>query len=127
MSIFSLCGVMFVCICAVVLIKENGYNFYALILSSFAVVMAALLSFGKIGQAFEKLNTYISHSGIAIYTDTVLKAFGVAFVCDVSSDMLAELGSEKMGKWIECAGKAEMLLLSIPLVSEILDKAVSLL
>ena len=127
MSLFTLCGVLFVCVCAFVLIKENGYTYYALVLSCVGIIIAAVAAASSIGQAFTDIISYVSIGGINTYAEVILKAFGIAFVCETASDTLSELGSDRIGKWVEFAGKAEILTLSLPLLKQLLDKAVSML
>lgn len=127
MSLFTLCGVLFVCVCALVLIKENGYTHYALALSCIGLIIGAVVTASSIGQAFSAITSYVSIGGVNTNVEVILKAFGIAFVCETASDTLSELGSERIGKWVELAGKAEILALSLPLLKQLLDRAVSML
>ncbi len=127
MSLFSLCGIVFICSSAVLIIKENGYQQYAMIFSAVTLVIIAVYYFTDFGQAFKKLYSFINVSTTYIYYEPVIKSFGISFVCEICSDTVSELGSEKMGKWIEYAGKGEMLLISVPLISDVLEKAFLLL
>ncbi|MEE1356326.1 MAG: SpoIIIAC/SpoIIIAD family protein [Clostridia bacterium] len=127
MNIFVCIGVCFVCVCAVFLIKESGYRSYAAVLGAIGVLILAALTFTDIADISTQLINTVQSSGAFVYTDVVMKAFGIAFVVEISTDTVKEFGAENIAKGLETAGKAEMILLCVPMVSDLVQKAVSLL
>jgi len=127
MTLYSLCGVAFISVSAVLLIKEYGGKTYALVLTGIALIFIATFVLSRMGQVLGELS-FLSSGGVSNpYYETLLKSFGVAFVSEISSDSLRELGSENIGKWIELAGKSEIIILSLPIIKDLLEKSFSLM
>lgn len=125
MTLFSLCGVAFICVIAAMIIKENGAKSYAPILLCITLILISVYVVKNIGQAFNDLSVITVQKIQTPYFELVLKTFGISFVCEISSDTLRDLGADTLGKWIETAGKSEIVLLSVPLLSELIEKAMS--
>ncbi|MBE6586031.1 MAG: hypothetical protein E7645_05835 [Ruminococcaceae bacterium] len=58
---------------------------------------------------------------------TILKALGIAFVTEIAAGICQDSGEGTMAMWVETAGKTALLLLSLPLVKEMLSGINSLL
>ena len=50
----------------------------------------------------------------------ILKALGVAFVCETAADICRDMGQTAIASKIELAGKLEIVALAIPLARELL-------
>ena len=59
--------------------------------------------------------------------ETVGKVLAIGFLSGVGADVCTELGAPSLAKALGFAGKAEILLLSLPLLSELLTRAEALL
>ena len=57
----------------------------------------------------------------------LLKALGLAFLTEVAAGICRDSGETSLASWVEMAGKLEILLLSLPLMEEILHLAGQLL
>ena len=57
----------------------------------------------------------------------VLQVLGVAFLTQICSLTCRDCGEATMAYYVELGGKGEMLVLSLPLIKEILDTAVKLI
>lgn len=57
----------------------------------------------------------------------LLKALGIAFLTEVAAGICRDSGEGSVATWVEMAGKLELLLLSLPLVKEVLAMAMELL
>ena len=61
------------------------------------------------------------------YVETILKGLGIVILTQISSDICRDSGENTLAGHIETVGKIELLLLSIPLIEEILTTAQKLL
>ncbi len=57
----------------------------------------------------------------------LLKALGVTIVTEVAASICRDSGEAGMAQWVETAGKLEILVLALPLISEVLSMVKSLL
>ena len=73
------------------------------------------------------LSEWIGNDGLAPYVSTLLKALGIAVMTQCCAELCRECGEGSVGSGVELIGKIEILLLSLPLVNEILDGARALL
>ena len=61
------------------------------------------------------------------YAGALIKALGVALLTHLGAEICRDCGESGIAAGVELAGKCEILLLSLPLVSSILDSAVEIL
>ena len=59
--------------------------------------------------------------------ETVGKVLAVGFLCGAGSDVCHELGAPSLGAKLTLAGKVEMFLLALPVLTELLTRAEALL
>lgn len=57
----------------------------------------------------------------------ILKALGIAFVAEIAAGVCRDGGEGGLATWVETAGKLAILLLSLPLIEEILETVKALL
>ncbi|MBE6557981.1 MAG: hypothetical protein E7661_03090 [Ruminococcaceae bacterium] len=53
----------------------------------------------------------------------ILKALGISFVTEITSGVCRDSGEGTLASWVDMAGKMALLLLSLPLIREILTVA----
>ncbi|MBO5790200.1 MAG: hypothetical protein J6R40_03495 [Clostridia bacterium] len=107
------------------LAKESGSKttaaqvaFAGVALFGFAFVRF-LPVFSEAKALFEKLS--LEKEGVFL-----LKAVGVGYVSQIGGDVCRDLGAESVAAKIELCGRAELLLLSLPLFAELLELSYSL-
>ena len=107
------------------LVKESGSKttaaqvaFAGVALFGFAFVRF-LPVFSEAKALFEKLS--LEKEGVFL-----LKAVGVGYVSQIGGDVCRDLGAESVAAKIELCGRAELLLLSLPLFAELLELSYSL-
>ena len=57
----------------------------------------------------------------------LLKALGITLVTEVAAGICKDSGEASMAQWVETAGKLEILVLSLPMIAEILTMIKTLL
>ena len=73
------------------------------------------------------LSELIKNDAVSSYAELLLKALGIAVLTQCCSELCRECGEGSAGSGVELIGKIEILLLSLPLINEILESARSLL
>ena len=58
---------------------------------------------------------------------TLMKALGVTLITEVSASICRDCGEAGVAQWVETAGRLEILVLSLPLIADILATAKDLL
>ncbi len=91
-----------------------------IILSVIAVIMIAVLE--NLFNAFSTLSDLFKKSDIAgVYFTTALKALGVSYVTAFAADTCRDFGMSSLAQSAEIAGKATIFVLSLPLMTSLLD------
>ena len=65
--------------------------------------------------------TDLELSSIAEYVSIILKALGVSFVSSICSSFCLELGKPSLSELVQLAGKIELLILCLPLITKIVS------
>ena len=126
MNILSICGVAFLCLCAVLVVRENGYKTFSIVVSCTCALTIILYSLRSISEGISRLWGVLANGSELRYADVVIKSFGIAFVCEVSSDCIRDLGENTVASALEIAAKAEIMLLCISPMLDVISGALSL-
>lgn len=71
--------------------------------------------------------TQLINSELGMYIETMLKAFGVALISHLCAEVCRECKSAALADAVIFAGKLELLLLCLPLITKILKSTAALL
>lgn len=108
---------------AVLLKQYKGeYSFLAVIASS-AVIL--LLVLGHITPIFNEIYSLAQKGNAANYFKTALKALGVAYVTGFAANACRDFGQSALAAKAELAGKLALCILAMPLLSSVLELALS--
>lgn len=77
--------------------------------------------------AVERIRTLFSLAGATEYATPILRATGIALICELSAGFCRDLGENTVANGILLFGKLEILVLSLPLVDAVLNIAKELL
>ena len=66
-------------------------------------------------------------SGVASSVTVLLKALGVSLITHICATVCRDSGEGSIAQYVELAGKIEIVLLSLPLIGEIIDIALGLI
>lgn len=101
--------------------RLSEYSFL-LTLAVIAVVLIAV--FGNLFGAISKLRDLFNQSGNAgVYFVTALKALGISYIATFAADMCRDFGLSSLAQTTEIAGKVTIFVLSLPLMTAVLDAA----
>ena len=120
MNIIRLCGVAIISVVAAVLVKRVKADFGA-----FVSIIAAVVIFGAAVSAVAPLTSYVSElaetSGFGIYAETIIKSLAVTLLAQTTVDICRDCGENAVAGKIEFAAKCAIMLLSLPVIKNILS------
>ena len=95
-----------------------------------SIVLSIILfkyAFSQLNESFATIKSIVNNTSLDKYTTTLFKVFGVSFLAEITADICRDSGENTIASRVEFAGKAELILISIPLVEEILKMAEQLI
>ena len=93
------------------------------------VILAAgcIMLASPVFEFVNELSSLIGGVGGEIYIETLLKALGIAIITHICSTVCRDCGEGSVAGYVELGGKIEIVLLSLPLIREILSSSIELL
>ena len=101
--------------------RLNEYSFLLLIAT---VCVVLLMVLGNLFSAFSKIRDLFNKSGnINEYFTVALKALGISYITTFAADSCRDFGLSALAQTSEIVGKIAIFILSLPLVTSILEAA----
>ena len=89
------------------------------------VLLGAVIAMSA--PVYSYVDSLVNSTGLAEYADILIKALGIAILTHISSEICKDCGEGTVASALELAGKCEILLLSLPLISSIFRAASEIL
>ncbi len=122
MTIFQLCGTA-VCVVFMILILKEVKKDYAFLLT----LSMGILFFGIILHQMGDVLDYVTSLGEGlpnkIYIQTLLKAIGIAYTAGITQEICKSCGETTVSAYVEAIGKAEIIVICLPLIRELTETA----
>ena len=97
---------------------------YSFLLLIAAVCVVLLMVLGNLFSAFGKIRDLFNKSGnITEYFTVALKALGISYITAFAADSCRDFGLSALAQTTEIVGKIAIFILSLPLVTSILESA----
>ena len=126
MGIVQIAGVALLSVGLILCLKELKTTF-----ALPARLAATLLLFGAAlflyVPVLERLRTLFSLSGTVDYATPILRAAGIALICELTACFCRDLGENTVASGVLLFGKMEILVLCLPLLDGVLEIAKELL
>lgn len=122
MNIFTVCafGVASACIIGVVRLLRPE-------LSSLAAAVAGVIMLAYTVSAVAPFVAFVkeaaTYNGAESYFVLMVKALAISFCCKLASEICRDCGEASIASRIELAGKASIVLISLPVVRQLFDIA----
>ena len=118
---YKLCGVAILCAVAVFLLRHIKKEFEVpLTIAGSLLLTVAAFGIGK--PIFEYIFELMSSSPvIGEAAGVLIRVIGIAVITRISADMCREMGAANIASSLETVAKFEIILLSLPLVSTVLE------
>lgn len=118
MNIINICGVAICAVLMILVIKEVRKE-HAFLLS----LTVGLLFFGFILLQLRDTVDYIRYLVDANpnqqYVSTLIKALGIAYLTEITHEICKSCGETAVSGYVEAVGKAEIIVLCIPMIKEL--------
>lgn len=115
-------GIALICVFALLCIKNMRNGFAPLIKMTGTVLLFGVFVV-EISPAIELVGDMLRESGTEYYATVMLKALAIAFVTRLSASVCRDSGESGIAAGVESVGKAELVILSLPLLGELLEVA----
>ncbi len=100
-------------------------------LSNLAVAAAGVLIFVYILEGIapfiEFVKTTAADAGVEGYFSIMLKALAISLCCKMSADICRDCGENSLASRVELAGKASIVIISLPVIQQLLSIAKDML
>ena len=125
-DVIKICGIAFIGLVSVSVMRGVKNEF-----SSVVSVATGVLLIGYALSCFYPLIEYVEDitkdSGFSIYTETILKAVGIAVVTETAADICRDFGESAIAAKVELAAKSVIMLMAMPVVQSLLALAFGVL
>ncbi len=118
--LFKLCGCALIgAICALTLKgSSKGIASTVAVFSSLLILGAVIVRFSG---AVETVTDIMKESNMASYGKVMLKALGIGIVVNTVGSVCRDMGESSISNGVELAGKIEILLICLPIITETLS------
>ena len=120
MDTWKICGLALLCLVSFSVVRQWGRDFEVPMKLAAAVVFLGIL-LGMAIPLISWIREMLSVSAVSEYAELLLGALGIAVVTGVCADLCRDCREPTVASYVETAGRLEILILSIPLIREILD------
>ena len=119
LNMIKYCGLVLCALAAMLVLRGAGSPFagFVGITASVILLVAAASAFAPI---FEFADEIVSGTSFGGYISSVMKALGIALAVQFASEICRDSGENAMASKLELIGKAEILLLCIPPIRDLL-------
>jgi stage III sporulation protein AD len=127
MNILSIAGIAITAAALAVLLRQYRQE-YALMLGLTAGMLIFAMILSKVQPAFNEINVLMSGAKVNTqYISILIKSLGVCFVAQLASDACRDAGETAIASKVELAGKFAVLLIALPLFSQVADLVLELM
>lgn len=103
---------------------RNRVGEYSFLLALAVIVIVLISSLKGLFTAIEKLRDLFLQSGNAgVYFVVALKALGISYITVFAADLCRDFGLSAMAQTAETVGKIIIFMLSLPLITAVLETA----
>lgn len=124
-SIIQLCGVALCAVCLGGVIKQLKADFFPVFATCSGVVFAGYIIYTLIPVG-ELIKVLEDTADLGAVFALLIKAVGISLLCGIASDICRDFGENTLANGVENAGKAAIIVLSLPVVKYLLQGAQSL-
>ena len=125
-GILSACGIGLLGAFLSFILSVMGYSGSRLI-SVLSSIMLLIIAAGAIGDALSELAWISETAGIGEVAESALKVVGIGYVAGICYDVCLDMGERGIASAVLTVGRAEILLVVAPVVSEMLKLAINMI
>lgn len=121
-----LCGGALLCVIALVVLRGVGRDI-SLTLQWTGIILLAGAGIMMLQPVLSFLVELARSHGVGELTSLLIRALGVAFLTQICADLCRQSGEASIAAGVELAGRAELLLMALPQLKNLLSAAQALL
>ena len=126
MTTLQICGAAVLAAAVAVILRDAGAPHPEALCTVFAVlVMGRVLANTQTVASF--IDRMADGTSVTEHVSTLLKAAGIAFTVDMASELCRSVGEGSIASYVETFGKFELIVLTLPVVSSLLELSMGLL
>lgn len=121
MSVITITGL---CIIATIICKffEKGHKEYSMLIALGVVIFVFLMVLSYINPVISAVNDLFSLTGISNdYLKIIFKAIGICYLTQLGCDYCKDANENAFSSEIELAGKVSLLVIALPLFTELIE------
>ena len=127
MNILAIAGIAITAAVLAVLLRQYR-NEYAMMVGLAAGIIIFVMILSKALPVFTEINKLMSGTNVSTqYMSILIKSLGVCFVAQLASDACHDAGETAIASKVELAGKFAVLLIALPLFSQVADLVLKLM
>ncbi len=127
MDIIKLCGIAIIAAIFNIMIRRERpeFAFAVSTVSGVILLLCAVSALSPVLDFIREMSLSVSQDYVG-YFSLMMKALGVSVIVSAASDSCRDMGETGAAKKLEFAGKAQLLLLALPLLRDISSLAIEL-
>lgn len=126
MEVIKIVGVSVFAVIMIIILK-NYRPEMALVLSIITGIGIMLYAISKISSVINVLNDLVSKSGVNTdFLLVIIKVIGIAYIVEFGKNVCIDAGQSSIATKLEMAGKVVIVVLTIPLISSLVNVLVGL-
>ncbi len=121
MEILKMSAFALVAVVIIVLIKQERKEI-GVTISIIATTILAVYAIVQLNDIVNLLFDLISKVGVnAKYLEIILKVVGIAYIVELTKDVCVDSGETALGSKVEMAGKIVMVVMTIPIITGVVE------
>ena len=127
--IFKICALAMVSVMLILLVRKWGNEFSTLLKITSGILLSSLC-FGAINPLIgyvTSLSETVGNSDLTESVTLMLRVLATAMVTHVCAAICRDSGEGTIAGYVEIGGKAEIILLSLPMIKKIIDLTVGMI
>lgn len=126
MDIITVCAFSLVSLCVVVLVRQLRQELVPLTVASIGIILLGYLLL-SLSPVLSFISDTAKKSGLSGYFSVLVKSLAIALSCQVCAEICRDCGESALASKVELAGKIGIILLSLPILQQLLLMARELL
>lgn len=119
MELIKVCGIV-ICAVSLCMIFRSIKTDYSLFIRILITIGISIISVSVLFPLLKIINDISKDTEIGRYIPILIKSLGIALTVQITSDICRDSGEGAIAERIELFGKAEILVLCIPLITDLL-------
>lgn len=107
--------------CAIICVLVKQYRSeFVIPTRACAIIAITFVMLGLVSPIFVFIRGLMERSLSLEYMEIIVKALGIAYLSHISAQLCRDFGEGSVASLIESAGRLEIMILSLPLINEII-------